>query len=368
MPNTLPSRRATRTVVPFNLLFLLAALACCAHTPATALAQEPEDILATVNGRAITRREVDASVLSQIHVLERQIYSLRKAALENLIDRAVLEEEARRQNLSPAELRRRLTAAPVEVSTARVEQTYLESASALVQMSPDEARERIRLDLENHLRIRAMREVVRRLRERSEVRVLLTEPRLPHAAGGRGPSLGPEGAPVTIIEFSDFQCPYCRQAQVGLKQVLTEYAGQVRLVFKHLPLSTHRLAFEAAAASNCAGEQGRFWQYHDALFAEAELSQQGFARIAAALGLDDKKFRACLDSEGARTSVAGDMEEARRLGIEATPTFIINGRIHQGALTPTALKAAVERELISSAAKDRAEQGQSLTPSLKERR
>lgn len=311
--------------------------------------QTDDAVVAIVNGRRITQKEVDISVVSKVLPLEEQIYALRKTALENLVLRAVLEDEAKKRGVSIEELRKQLTAEKVEVLATQVEEVYSDNASVFESMSPDEAKERLRLDLENQTRMRNYRAALLRLKETSKIELRLKEPRLPSVPdNGTAPSTGSKEAAITITEFSDFQCPYCREAQGAIKQVLANYGNNVRVIFKHLPLDIHAQAFGSAQAAFCAGDQGFFWQYHDALFASEVLSTEVFNKMASNLGLDISKFKACLVSEASRTAVFKDIQEARQLGINSTPTFIVNGKLVRGVISSEELKGIIERELKSS--------------------
>lgn len=330
------------------LTLLVVVTAAGAATPGVR-AQTEDEVVAVVNGRSITRKEVDNSAISQILPLQQQIHALRKTAIDNLIIRIILEEEAKKRGVSVEELRKQLTGGRVEALPSQVEQVYLENASAFAEMSPDEARERIRLDLEGQARMRNYREAISRLKESSDIKLNLAEPKLPRVEEGRAAhARGSQEAAVTITEFSDFQCPYCRQVQGAIKQVLHGYGADVRLLFKHLPLEIHSHAFPAAQAAFCAGEQGRFWQYHDALFASASLSPERLDGMATELGLNTSAFKACRGSEVSRAAVLKDIEEARRLGINGTPAFVINGTLIRGAVSYEDFKAVVERELKSA--------------------
>jgi protein-disulfide isomerase len=215
-------------------------------------------------------------------------------------------------------------------------------------MSPDEAKERLRLDLESQARMQLYREAISKLRATLQIDILLEEPRLPVSRESNAPSIGLKEAPVMIIEFSDFQCPFCRNSQLAIKQVLQKYKKEVRLVFKNLPLESHSQAFSSAQAAFCAGEKGAFWQYHDALFASEDLSPDALNKLASSLHLDLSEFTACMKSEASRMAVQRDINEAQRFGINSTPTFIINGRLFRGALSFEDFKTAIERELKSS--------------------
>jgi protein-disulfide isomerase len=317
------------------------------NVPFLVYAQTDSTIVAVINGKIITQAEVDKSVDSQLHPLKKQIYSLRKAALENLVTRAVLEEEAKKRRISVEELKKQLTAVEVEIPTEQVEQEYLENATAFAQMSPDEAKERIRLNLQNQARMRNYRTLVSLIKEKAKIEVRLEEPaEPPFAVNGEGPAIGNRHAPITIIEFSDFQCPFCKQSVSTIKRLLEKYGSNLRLVYKHLPLEEiHSQALPAARAAFCAGEQGQFWKYHDALFAASYLSPETFLKIAIEIGLDNSKFTACSESETSRTAVLKDVKEAKRLGINGTPSFLINGKLISGVGSLEVFDQIIEREL-----------------------
>ena len=328
------------------LACLVIALIVAEERQRAAYGQSDNAVVAVVNGRNIIQREVDDAIISQLFPLELQIYSFRKAALENLISRVILEGEAKKRGLSIEELRGQLTAGKVEISKNQVEQVYVENAAVFASMSSDEAKERLRLDLESQARMKNYREALTRLRETSNIEFRLDEPRLPISnSSDVAFSKGSTEAAITIVEFSDFQCPYCKTSQEVIKQVVQTFGKEVRLVFKHLPLEIHSQAFPAAQAAYCAGRQGFFWQYHDALFASGTFSPAVFKNLAADLGLDRPRFQDCVTSEISRAAVLKDMNEAKRFGINSTPTFIINGRLFPGAHSFEDFKAALEREL-----------------------
>lgn len=309
-------------------------------------AQTPEKVVATINGKNITQREVDASIAAQLLPLQEQIYALRKGALENVLSQAILQDAANKRGLSLEELRRQLTNGKIDVPRLEIDREYAEQASAFGAMSPDEAKERLRLALESESRMKLYRDALAELRRNSRIEVFLEEPRVSYVGDlETAPSTGGKNAPVTIVEFSDFQCPFCRGAHSTLQKVLQKYGDKVRLVFKHLPLDIHAEAFVSARAAFCAGEQGRFWQYHDALFTSADLSPELLKGTASRLGLDLPRFSVCLASDASRAAILKDLQEARQFGISATPTFIVNGRLVRGAVGLDEFTTIIEREL-----------------------
>ena len=311
-----------------------------------ASAQTPETVVATVNNIEITQKQVDESVAAQIYPLQQQLYAIRKAALENLITTKILESEAAARRISIDDLRKQLTLGEVNVTRAQVEDAYKQNASFFATMSPDEARERLRLDLENQARMKHYRTGLDALRMKWTVTMNMPPPVfVSELDDGVSPVKGATNQRVTIVEFSDFECPFCKQAQSVLGQILESYGRTVRLVFKHLPLEGHRNSLPAARAAYCAAEQDRFWQFHDAVFAAGNLSPPVFEQIASDLGLGLPKFQECVASERSRAAVATDLEAARLLRIESTPSFVVNGKVISGALSFADFNRIVEQEL-----------------------
>jgi protein-disulfide isomerase len=163
------------------------------------------------------------------------------------------------------------------------------------------------------------------------------------------PTLGPDTASVTIVEFSDFECPFCSRVGGPLKQVVHHYQGQVKLVFKNFPLNIHKSAQLAAEAAMAAGEQGRFWEMHDALFQNQKaLSREDIEAFAEGLGLDMARFKAALDGKTFRDEVAADMKLGNQVGVRGTPTVFINGRLFNppGGWTAEAVIKVIDKEFL----------------------
>jgi protein-disulfide isomerase/tetratricopeptide (TPR) repeat protein len=158
---------------------------------------------------------------------------------------------------------------------------------------------------------------------------------------------GSATAPVIIVEFSDFQCPFCRQVQQTLKNLLAKYQGQVSLAYRDFPLrEIHPQAQLAAEASRCAGEQGKFWEYHDLLLAHPDkLNREGLVEHARNLKLDEKKFDSCLSSAKYKAKIEEDLQEGIRAGVNGTPGFFINGIFLMGAKAQAAFERLIETEL-----------------------
>jgi hypothetical protein len=194
----------------------------------SASAQAPTDVVAKINGESITIADIDRAITADVFALQQQLYALRKTALDNLILRRLLETEALKQHLSVEALRKQLTAFQIEVGKEKVEQVYAENAKAFESMSPDEAKERLRLDLESQARIQKYREALAKLKETAQIEFYLEEPRFPPINVAVAPIKGLANSRIEIIEFSDFQCPFCRSSQPILRDLLKSYGSEVR--------------------------------------------------------------------------------------------------------------------------------------------
>jgi protein-disulfide isomerase len=203
-----------------------------------------------------------------------------------------------------------------------------------------EAKYRVRRTLEDNARAAALRRVLDELRQRAQVTNTLTTNALAalEAASHEGPSAGRAEARVTIVEFSDFECPYCRSAQPLIRAVVKRWPAQVRHVFKHFPLDQHAHAMLAARAAVCAGRQDRFWPVHDRVFAAQEVSEAVIRNAASGAGLRMPEFDDCLQSEATEGHVRKDMLVGRIAGVTGTPAFFVNGQL----VAPSALESAVE--------------------------
>lgn len=159
------------------------------------------------------------------------------------------------------------------------------------------------------------------------------------------PSLGPQNAPITLVEFSDFQCPYCIAAVPEIRAVLSAYPTQVKLIFKQYPLEIHSNAEFAATAALAAHKQGKFWALHDAMFSSRNLSRDNILVLAQKNGLDIKRFQADLDSTEVRETLIRDIQDGDRAGVEGTPTIFVNGKRYNGQIVEASLKPVLDAEL-----------------------
>jgi protein-disulfide isomerase len=312
-------------------------------------ATNPGEVVAVINGEPITAADLDDTIAASLAKLDEQAYQLKKTRLDEMIADRLLAAEARRRNISvPQLIDQEVTRKVSQVTNADVAQ-FVAANRSRIQGDPARLDGRIRAFLAEQ-RTSARRDAfVDALRRAASIDVRLKAPpvfRAPVKTDGF-PSRGPASAPVTIVEFSDFHCPFCRAAQPTLQQVLARYPDQVRLVYRHFPLdSIHPEARRAAEASWCAARQDKFWRFHDGLYANgADASTATLDRVAREAGLDTAAFDACLAGGDARAAVQRDVDEGLRFGVDGTPGFFINGRMLSGNQPMDAFVKIVDEEL-----------------------
>jgi protein-disulfide isomerase len=340
-----------------------AALACAAVVAFLPLACSSQNgaeegasqVVAIVDGKAITLAELDGWIKQDLFDEQTRdrspaaLHQFRAERLERMIDERLLDAEARARNGSGEELMRQ-ESARAHVTDAQVVEFFETNRDRLGGATLEQVGPRIRRHLEQQAGSDALEKLLAELRERAAVEVQFEAPRI--AVAAVGPALGPENAPVTIVEFSDFQCPFCARAGPIVKQIVARYPEQVRVVYRHFPLdSIHPRARPAAEAAACADEQGRFWEYHDKLFANAKaLEDVDLERYAGEVGLDVAAFGACRTEGRKRELVERDVQDARSVGITGTPSFFVNGRMLGGAQPLEKFVELIEAELAQPAA------------------
>lgn len=310
-----------------------------------AWADDDASVAARLGGKPISLADVDQEAGARLMALRSQEYTLRRQALERIVAARLLEREAARRGIGVAELERTEVDAKVAAPTPEAVEAALqrESARAKEGVAPQRAPVEARLAQQARMQRRAA--YLAELEAQARLEVALEPPRV--AVGvDDDPALGPSDATVTLIAFSDFQCPYCARVEPTLTQLRERYPTQLRVVFRDFPLAMHKEALKAAEAAGCADEQRRFWPMHERLFANPKaLGVEDLRRYAADLGLDAPAFTACLDSGRRVAEVHADLRAGAEAGVTGTPAFFVNGRFLNGALPLAAFVEVVEDEL-----------------------
>jgi protein-disulfide isomerase len=297
----------------------------------------------------ITVKQLEEALATQLAKLQEQRYQLMQSKLDELIEQRLLEQEAKRRDVTvEALVKAEITSRTPEVTDADVTK-FIDENKARLRGDVADLRPKVREYLANERAASQRRAYVEALRQKTAVEVMLEEPepiRIAVKVDGAF-AKGPKDAPVTIVEFSDFHCPFCRGAVATLQEVLRQYPGKVRWVYRDFPIaSLHPQAAKAAEAARCAGEQGKFWEYHDLLFdSQKQTALSDYKRFADQLKLDQKGFATCLESGRHQAAVESDVEDGARLGITGTPTFFINGRLLVGNQPVDNFKKVIEAEL-----------------------
>jgi protein-disulfide isomerase len=290
-------------------------------------AAERGRVFATVKGESITSGDVEDSLQAIIFDVQEQVYKLRKDELDLSVNDTLLAAEAQKRKITI----RALLDAEVKPKAITDEQTKLFYEQNKARISGDftQTRDAIRQYLEQAELRQAERAFVERLRATASIQVFLVAPESPvfSISTTDQPSLGNANAPVTIVAFTDYQCPSCAAMHPTLERLVKEYGDKVRLVTRDFPLTQHSEAFKAAEAAEAAREQGRYWEYmHILLNNQSALSVDKLKNYASELSLDRARFDSALDSGKFSESVKRDIDDGMKLGINATPTIFINGR------------------------------------------
>jgi protein-disulfide isomerase len=320
--------------------------------PAPSQSSDPEAVVATIGDAKIKMKEVEEAVGAQLRELDEQAYDIRRQGLDQLINQQLVRKAAFAQGLTEDQyLQEAVDKRSQEPNDKEVKAFFEQNAA---QLPPNakfaEFKERIASFLKRQQQSAKAKEVFDELRKDANVSVTLKAPPKPRIqVAATGPAKGSEQAPVTIVEFSDFECPFCSRAKNVADEVVKKYDGKVRLVFRQFPLGFHQHAKKAAEAALCAHAQGKFWPFHDALFADQKnLDEASLKKLAGTQGLDAAAFDKCLADPATAKQLAEDMADGSKAGVTGTPAFFINGIMLSGAQPVEEFSRVIDAELTES--------------------
>lgn len=327
------------------LFFLLFIASTSRHTTTkqqSSVSDMQTQVVATVGRRPITLAEVEQTVALSLYQLEEQRTKLLRESTQHLIEEELLAAEAARVGVTVSDLIARGSGSEAVAKLAglpgpvRWAGQPSEKQTLPPSVHTPEEVSRIRQAL------------LVQLRRNTTIHVNLPDPKRPvlNVSADDDPWTGTAQAPVTIVEFSDFGCPYCKNSVPVLKELLAKYPGKLKLVYRDFPGPNHQQALSAAQAAQCAAEQGQFWDYHDALFTrQAPATGWNFPVLAEELGLQRSVFDTCMKGNRYREEVLKDLQDGLKLGVTSTPTFFINGRPLVGARPLADFQVIIERLL-----------------------
>lgn len=342
-------------------VLILAALAMCAagcvsqsgNKAASASTNDPNTVLAKIGSNTITNKDVNELVKGELRKLEQQYqeqsYQIRRQAVDSLVTKRLLEEKAKASGKSTEEyLKAELTDKIPAATDDEVKALYDRAKASGKDVPPlDTVKEQIKNYLKQEKTQTATESFYDKLKADAKVEILLAPYQAPRVeVEAKGPSKGPANAKVTIVTFSEYECPFCSRGKSVIEEVLKDYPEKVKVVFRDYPLPMHANAPKAAEAAHCADEQGKFWEMHDKLFANQKaLSVENLKEYAKELSLDMTKFATCLDSGQKAKIVADNQKAGSDLGVSGTPAFFINGILLSGAQPLKAFKEIIDAEL-----------------------
>lgn len=306
------------------------------------LAQNDSTVVADVGGVKVTLGELEQQESAKLLSAHYQYFQAQSKALEDLIDKKLLEQKAKSENLTVDQLVDRDIKSQVKDPTEDQMKVYYEG---LETDQPYEAvRDKILEKIRQLRAEKARAAYVKALRAQTTVTIALAPPRA-NVDVADAQVLGPKSAQVTLVEFADYECPYCQKVAADVRKLKADYGDKIAFTYKDFPLPMHARAEKAAEAARCASKQSKFWEFHDELFHSKELDVDQLKAQARALKLDPEQFDKCLDSGEQAAAVERDRKEGMRLGITGTPSFFVNGHYLSGALDYAALRQVVEQQL-----------------------
>lgn len=343
------------------LLVVLAAVAGCANPAAApsgggSAGEALPEIVAEAGSIKITGQEMTRAMAAQEYQQRQQMYQQRQEWIQNEIVERMLAKEAAKEGLDVEGLLKKVDGEAKIVSDTDAQMFYKVQAQQGRIKDPqtgkvpafEELKDRIKQHLTEQSKQANRQQYFAKVMAGNEPKINLALPEPPQIADvspETDPFQGPEDAKVTVVEFSDFQCPACKQAHFKLGEVLDKYKDKIKFVYRDFPLTgKHPDALPASVAAHCAGDQGKYWEMHDLLFKAPSLKENDFKTYATKLSLDAEKFGACLKDPAKDAEVRKDLDDGRAYGVNSTPTFYVNGYLVVGA-NVAELSRLIDREL-----------------------
>jgi len=308
-------------------------------------------IVAKIGDEEITEEALIGDDKLDFFELKKREYDLKMDRLNKLMVEKLIGSEAKKANLSLDEyINKKVAGGEIKISDKEYKKFVADKHIPEAQINA-QIKERIMAYLQTMKKQELVTEHLTKLTKGQPVEVYFNKPKMQvNVDVGKAPIFGKEGAAVTVIEFSDFQCPFCSRAADTVNQIKKKYGSKIKLAFKHFPLPMHQNARPAAEASMCVNEQGteKFWKFHDAAFKNQDkLDKTNLEKYAKDSGADVKKFSECMTSKKYAEYIQKDMDYGEKIGVKSTPTFFINGQILSGALPIESFSEVIDDELNS---------------------
>ncbi len=336
----------------FTALAILLTFAACSdgNSKPSYLFKAPQPGLAAqVGDMKVTNEELNDGIESELFEAESKVFEIKFNRLKTILLQRYMDKDPRKKNMSNDEFLEKHISSSVNISDKEVD-AFIKDQNIPAEHINPQVREKIKNYLGMERKKEAVDKWLAEQTKKSPVEVFLEKPRRPTfpVEVGSAPTAGGKDAKVTIVEFSDFQCPYCSKGADLLKEIKKKYGNKVRVAFKNFPLPFHNHAEKAAVASLCANEQSTelFWKLHDSMFAHQDgLDDAGLSKLAKEAGIKVDAFEKCLSENRHLKQVQSDMEEGRKVKVKSTPTFFINGQLINGAQPMEVFAELIDEEL-----------------------
>jgi protein-disulfide isomerase len=333
-------------ILRITLTFVIT-LWVCSPAVAQKLMPDAETVVVVIDGEEVKMKDLmefsKRDDPRQIHLLNEQLADYFEHQAARMVENIAIDKEAKRQGTTLPEILNKLYASLPPITEEEILATFQEGPAGAQESGLETARPAIVRYLQNKQREAARKQYVAELVKRQQARVIIPRTQYDIPVASTDPVEG--NGTITLVEYSDFECPYCKSSQPILKEVLAKYPGKVKHVWKDFPIPSHRFARLAAEAGKCANDQGKFWAYKDVLFDNQKaLGAAELKKYAALSGLDSKTFDQCLNSGKYRKQIAASMID-NPLPINGTPTMFVNGRKIGFDGTAPKLHEAIQREL-----------------------
>ena len=335
-----------RSIAFISGIWALTLLAVAAEPGGAFRSSTKDDVLVEINGVKITLADFEHKHPTALFQAQNSYYEATKKAVDAFVDEYLLEEQAKKENLTVSQLLDvHVVKAIAKDPSDDALRVYYEGVDTTEPY--DAVRGKIIEAIRQRRMLKLRASYLQSLRSNANVAVRLAAPRADISLKDTV-SRGPAGAAVTLVEYADYECPYCQQIAPVVRKLEQEYKGKLAFAYKDYPLPMHPNAEKAAEATRCAESQNRYWDYHDMLFDKKQLDVASLKATARDLKLDVEKFNKCLDSGEQAEAVRLHASEAQSLGLQGTPSFFVNGRAVNGALSYESLRAMIEEELRTS--------------------
>jgi protein-disulfide isomerase len=309
-----------------------------------------DGVAAKIGEIQITNAELQDGIESELFDAESKVFEIKFNRLKALLLQKYMDKDPRKNGLSNDEFLEKFIAKGITISEKEIDAFIKDQNIPSEHINP-QVREKIKNYLEMERKKEAVDKWIADQTKKTPVEVYLPKPRRPSfpIEIGNAPFAGGKDAKVTIVEFSDFQCPFCAKGADILKEIKKRYGDKVKVAFKNFPLPFHNHAEQAAVAGLCANEQGsdKFWKMHDEMFVNQDaLDAEGLKKTAKKIGLKADSFEKCLSENKHLAQVKADMEEGRKVKVKSTPTFFVNGKLINGAQPFEVFSELIDEELL----------------------